>query len=112
MPTLFAILTFILAINSLFVTASPSNLDKSTRHLATDINPVRSCESLVLIKLPGVTIQEASIVDKTDASPAWCKVTAVVSRPDINNKITIWVGLPIENWNGRFQGTKKKWTGT
>jgi len=63
--------------------------------------PVRSCESLATIALPNTTIQSAAIDPK---NPGICRVTAVTTHPPTGDKVTIWIGIPAENWNGRFLG--------
>jgi len=67
-----------------------------------NVKPVRSCESLASVALPNMTIHSAAV----DASnPGVCRVTAVTTHPPSNDKVTIWVAIPILNWNGRFLGT-------
>jgi feruloyl esterase len=67
--------------------------------------PVRSCESLLRVGLPNTRVSEAMTVPATAGVPSWCRVTAVVSEPGDSDMITVWIGLPLQNWNGRFQGT-------
>ena len=64
--------------------------------------PVRSCESLAMVALPNTTIQSAAV---DPANPGVCRITAVTSHPPAGDKVTIWVGIPLSNWNGRFLGT-------
>jgi feruloyl esterase len=64
--------------------------------------PVRSCESLAMLALPNTTI-ESAVLDPTN--PAICRVTAVTTHPPAGDKVRIWIGIPAENWNGRFLGT-------
>jgi feruloyl esterase len=64
--------------------------------------PVRSCESLATVALANTTIESAS-VDPNNAGI--CRVTAVTTHPPTGDKVKIWVGIPISNWNGRFLGT-------
>lgn len=40
----------------------------------------------------------------TAGAAAWCRVTAIVSYPATGDRFTVWVGLPMAQWNGRFQG--------
>jgi feruloyl esterase len=63
---------------------------------------VRSCESLTTLKLPNTTIESAAIDPN---SPGICRVTAITTHPPAGDKVTIWVGIPTSNWNGRFMGT-------
>jgi hypothetical protein len=68
--------------------------------------PVRSCESLAMLALPNnalpnTTIESAAI---DPANPNMCRVTAITTHPPAGDKIKIWIGIPITNWNGRFLG--------
>jgi len=65
------------------------------------IQPACACESLTNVVLPNTTIQSA-VVDTTNKM---CRVTAIVTHPPSGDKVTVWIGLPTTNWNGRFQGT-------
>jgi pimeloyl-ACP methyl ester carboxylesterase len=65
------------------------------------ITPMCSCESLTNASLPNTTIDSAVV----DASNHMCRVTAVVTHPPTSDRVKIWIGLPLTNWNGRFQGT-------
>jgi len=67
--------------------------------LVPGAKPVRSCESLVDLSLPDTTIESAA----TDGDV--CRVTAVTTHPPIGDRVTIWVGIPLTGWNGRFLGT-------
>lgn len=65
---------------------------------------VRSCGGLAGATLAnGGTVTEASVV-AGEQTPDWCRVTVEVSRPPAPNITTVWIGLPLENWNGRFLG--------
>lgn len=64
--------------------------------------PVRSCESLAMVALPDTTIESAA-VDPNDSGI--CRVTAVTTHPPTGDQVRIWVGIPTQNWNGRFLGT-------
>jgi len=64
------------------------------------ITPLCPCEDLVKVSLQNTTIESAKI----DPSNGWCRVTAVVTHPPADDKVKIWIGLPVTNWNGRFQG--------
>ena len=80
----------------------PSPLGSIPKAAIPDAKPVRSCESLATVALPNTKI-ETAIVDANN--PAICRVTAVVTNPPANDKVTVWVGIPLSNWNGRFLGT-------
>jgi hypothetical protein len=69
-----------------------------------DVTPARTCESLTSVTLANTTI-EAAVVDAGDArTPASCRVTAIVTNPPAEDRIRVWVALPMKGWNGRFQG--------
>jgi hypothetical protein len=65
------------------------------------LQPVCSCESLTNLSLPNTTIESVVV----DASNNMCRVTAVVTHPPAGDRVKVWIGLPLANWNGRFQGT-------
>ncbi len=67
--------------------------------------PVRACESLLSVDLPNTTIDSAAVVPADGTTPSWCRVTATVTHPPAGDEVKVFAGLPIENWNGRFQGT-------
>lgn len=63
--------------------------------------PACSCESLTNLTLPNTMIESAVV----DTSNRMCRVTAVVTHPPAGDRVKVWIGLPLTNWNGRFQGT-------
>jgi hypothetical protein len=65
------------------------------------ITSVLSCESLKNLLLPNTTI-ESAVIDSTNRM---CLVTAIITHPPAEDRVKVWVGLPLTNWNGRFQGT-------
>jgi Tannase and feruloyl esterase len=67
----------------------------------SDAAPVCPCESLTNLALPNTTIDSA-VIDPKDRS---CRVTATVTHPPAGDRVQVFVGLPIEGWNGRFRGT-------
>jgi feruloyl esterase len=70
------------------------------RPLFPGVAPVCSCESLTNVALPNTIIESA----KVDPSNGWCRVTASVTHPPSGDRVRIFIGLPVTNWNGRFQG--------
>src|SRR5262245_42749604 len=68
--------------------------------LYPDATPVCPCESLAKVSLPNTTIDSASL----DPSNGWCRVTATVTHPPSGDRVKVWIGLPVTNWNGRFRG--------
>jgi hypothetical protein len=76
-------------------------LGSTPKPAVANAKPVRSCESLAMVALPNTTIESAAV----DASnPNMCRVTAITTHPPAGDKIRIWIGIPISNWNGRFLG--------
>lgn len=67
--------------------------------LFPNAQPVRSCESLTSISLPNTTIESAVV------EAGICQVTAFTTHPPEDDRVTIWIHLPVAGWNGRFQGT-------
>jgi len=72
--------------------------------VATAQPPVRSCESLASLVLPNTTVEAAAVQPAANGRPEFCRVTAVLTHPPANDKIHVWIGLPMTGWNGRFQG--------
>jgi hypothetical protein len=64
--------------------------------------PTRSCESLTAAHPP-----QNAVVREARAMPGeaggWCRATIEVT-PSGSKPISIWLGLPLKNWNGRFLG--------
>lgn len=75
--------------------------DTAPKPLFPGVTPVCSCESLTNFSLPNTAI-ESAVIDTTNRM---CRVTAIVTHPPARNRVKVWVGLPLTNWNGRFQGT-------
>jgi feruloyl esterase len=65
------------------------------------ITPVCACESLVAVSISNTAIDSA-VLDPTNG---WCRVTATVTRVGSSERVRIFIGLPVTNWNGRFRGT-------
>ena len=70
------------------------------RPLYPDVSPVRTCESLTTLTLPSTTVDTAVV----DGASALCRVTAVVTHPPADDKVKVWIALPLKGWNGRFMG--------
>lgn len=75
--------------------------DTQPKPLYADVTPACACESLTNLALPNTTIESAFV----DTSNRMCRVTAIVTHPPAKDRVTVWIGLPLTNWNGRFQGT-------
>jgi len=74
--------------------------DAPPKPLFSGISPVCSCEDLARVSIPNTTIESATL----DPSNGWCRVTAIVTHPPAGDRVKVWIGLPVTNWNGRFQG--------
>lgn len=68
--------------------------------LYPDTTPVLSFDALRKISLPNTTI-ESVVADEKEGS---VRITAIVTHPPAKDRVTVWVALPLKNWNGRFQG--------
>ena len=90
-----------LVLSSLFsAIAFAAVAETAPKPVFADANPVCSCESLAKLELPNTTIEAAGI----DPTNGWCRVTAIVTHPPSGDRVTVWIGLPVTNWNGRFRG--------
>ena len=71
------------------------------------VEPARTCESLAGIRLADAdaTVESATVESAGDVGPSYCRVTVIAGHPPAADRITIWVALPLEGWNGRFLGT-------
>ncbi len=69
--------------------------------LFSDSKPVCPCESLLKVSIPNTTIDSAAI----EPTNGWCRVVATVTHPPAGDRVKVFIGLPVTNWNGRFRGT-------
>jgi Tannase and feruloyl esterase len=63
-----------------------------------------SCESLTALRLPNTTIDSAEVAPASGTTPASCRVHASATHPPAGDDVNIDVWMPLEGWNGRFQG--------
>jgi feruloyl esterase len=77
----------------------PASGASMPRPLIPNIQPVRSCASLLDVTLPNTTIESATVDGNV------CRVTAIMTHPPANDAVTIWIAIPVSGWNGRFLGT-------
>jgi len=68
--------------------------------LFPDIVPVRTPDDLRKVLLPNTTLTSI-VVNEAEGS---VRITAVVTHPPATDRVTVWVALPLKNWNGRFMG--------
>jgi Tannase and feruloyl esterase len=71
------------------------------RPLFGDVVPVCSLDRLRRISIPNMTVDSVTI-DPTDGS---CRVEASVTNPPAEDRVKVFLGLPMKGWNGRFLGT-------
>jgi len=74
------------------------------RPLVPNAAPARACDALRTLTLPDTTIESAAEDAGNANVPASCRITAIVTHPPAGDRVTIWIALPMTNWNGRFQG--------
>ncbi len=75
--------------------------EPTPRSLFPDAAPICTLESLRRVSIPNTTIDSVTI-DPIDGS---CRVTATVTHPPANDRVKVFIGLPLKGWNGRFRGT-------
>jgi tannase/feruloyl esterase len=66
--------------------------------------PVHSCDGLRELARPDTIVTEAREDAGDAATPRSCRVTLTVTDPVDAGAVTVWVYLPVDGWNGRFQG--------
>lgn len=81
---------------SLFTVSDESTL----RSVYDDTSPVCDCEDLLTLSIPNTEI-ESAVFNAADSS---CRVTAIVNHPPSSDRVTVYLALPVKNWNGRFYG--------
>ena len=80
----------------------PAPSQPPPKPLIANAQPVRTCESLATVSLPNTTIESAAVDPN---NPGICRVTAYTTHPPAGDKVRIWIGIPMSDWNGRFMGT-------
>jgi hypothetical protein len=68
------------------------------------VAPVMDCQELTQLRLPNTTVAAAESDSGDQTTPASCRVTLTVDDPEDTGVVTVWVHLPEDTWNGRFQG--------
>jgi hypothetical protein len=64
---------------------------------------LRPCESLPKGLSGSAIVREAITIPGSNGAGAWCRVTIEIQGKS-GHPISVWLALPIENWNGRFLG--------
>jgi feruloyl esterase len=76
-------------------------IESAPAPLFADGAPICSYQSLRTVSVPNTTIESVSI-DPVDGT---CRVAAVITHPPADDRVRVFIGLPIKGWNGRFRGT-------
>lgn len=92
------------SISSPRVAAAPAT-PALVAHGGNNRTPIRSCDSLTSVSLPNVTINSAVLDPGNATTPRSCRANATSTHPPMGDRVTIDIWLPVDNWNGRFQGT-------
>ena len=79
--------------------------DKQLQTLIPDAKPMRSCKGLASIDLSNTTLDSAIAHQGDEKSPPSCRIVAIVTHPPAGDQVKVFIGLPMEGWNGRFMGT-------
>ncbi|WP_369137850.1 tannase/feruloyl esterase family alpha/beta hydrolase [Modestobacter versicolor] len=61
--------------------------------------------ALRALTLPDTTVDSVEEHPGDDATPASVRVQLTITHPAAGDPVTVWVWLPVEGWNERFQGT-------
>lgn len=80
--------------------AAPARQDAPPKSLFPDAAPICAPEDLRKVSLLNTTIDAITI----DAAENACRVTATVTHPPANDRVKVWIALPLKGWNGRFRG--------
>ena len=99
-----ALVLLMLAAPGMAIAQQPAPVFAAQAPIYPDIKPARTCESLAKLELANTTIESAAVDKLAPEGPAACRVTAIVTHPPAGDKVKVWVALPIDRWNGRFQG--------
>ncbi len=90
-PLVLALLSFALAAAAFAQRPTP---------LYPDVTPVLAPEELRKVALPNTVIESVAVVEAEGS----VRITAIVTHPPASDRVTVWVALPLKNWNGRFMG--------
>jgi feruloyl esterase len=82
--------------------AAPSHTQRPAS--AAQTTTPGSCESLTALTLPNTVVTSAAVAAASGTVPASCRVHATVTHPPAGDTVNIDVWMPVEGWNGRFQG--------
>ena len=91
------------AASTLVVVATMTAAEATTRVERRTNAPV-PCEALTAQVMPNTTITSATTVPPAGTVPATCRVHATVTHPPSGDTVNIDIWMPVNGWNGRFQG--------
>jgi feruloyl esterase len=74
--------------------------DSALKPLFSESAPIISLEQLRQVSIPNTTIESVAI----DPADGACRVVAIVSHPPANDRVRVFIALPMQGWNGRFRG--------
>jgi len=80
--------------------ALAQSADFPLKPIYPDAVPVCSPEELKKVVIPNTTIESVTVDEQGGA----VRVTAIVTHPPANDRVKVWIALPVKNWNGRFRG--------
>ena len=89
---------------SIWIMVGATALAAQPQPIFRNARPVRSCESLTRVTLKDTVVDTAAVEPANGTRPAICRVTATFTHPGAGDRIQIFLGLPLTNWNGRFEG--------
>lgn len=75
-------------------------LAQAPRSLFPEAAPVIAPDDLRKVAILNTTIETVAI-DPRDGA---VRVTAIVTHPPANDRVKVWIAMPVKNWNGRFMG--------
>ena len=106
-PIAYLILTATLAAEICMARPGPQNLWQlpvaAPAPALAQTHAVRPCEALLNSPIGSGVVREAVTIPGSNGAGPWCRVTIEIHEKS-DHPISVWLALPIENWNGRFLG--------
>ncbi len=79
---------------------APAPRPEPIKPLYADAAPICAPEDLRKVAIPNTTIDSVAV----DAAENSVRIVATVTHPPANDRVKVWIALPLKNWNGRFRG--------
>jgi hypothetical protein len=80
-------------------------LPRSVKPALAQTDAALSCASLSNTRpSESSMVRDSKEIRNTNGASSWCRVTIEMTSPASPDVVTVWLGLPIDNWNGRFLG--------